>query len=46
MGMSDRQFDTYQSKLLWMLKKALLKTPENDVLEEIVDEIETDLKRP
>ena len=46
MGMTDRQFDSYQARLLRILKSALAETPNNKVLESLIDEIESELKRP
>jgi hypothetical protein len=46
MGMTDRQFDSYLSKLLKLLMQALEVTPENKLLKEVVEELEADLKRP
>jgi len=46
MGMTDRQFDSYQARLLTILKKALEKSPDNEELSDLVKEIEAELKRP
>ena len=46
MGMTDRQFDTYQETLLMNLKDALKQSPENEKLKEIILTIERQLKRP
>jgi len=46
MGMTDRQFDSYQARLLENLKTALKETPNNEVLKKLVDQIEAELKRP
>ena len=46
MGMSDRQFEAYQAELLANLKRALEETPDNKTLKELVERIETQLKRP
>ena len=44
--MTDRQFDSYQARLLKILKIALAETPQNKTLEELINEIEAELKRP
>jgi len=46
MGMTDRQFDSYQARLLKILKLALIETPGNKILKELITEIEAELKRP
>ena len=46
MGMTDRQFDSHQARLLKILKLALAETPQNKILAELVEEIEAELKRP
>ena len=50
MGMTDRQFDSYQKRTLNILKKAQeennAKGVENTVLAELIKEIEEELKRP
>ena len=50
MGMSDRQFDTYQSKVLMLLMEAkeelAAKGERSQKLDKLIAEIETDLKRP
>jgi hypothetical protein len=46
MGMTDRQFDSYQARLLKILKEALKASPDNVMLKELVKEIEAELKRP
>ncbi|MCL1823013.1 MAG: hypothetical protein FWG44_02300 [Oscillospiraceae bacterium] len=46
MGMTDRQFDSYQANLLELLKQALEITPENEKLKALVKRIEAELKRP
>jgi len=46
MGMTDRQFDSYQARLLENLKTALKETPNNKILETLVKQIESELKRP
>ena len=45
MGMTDRQFDSYQARLLDVLKSALLETPDNKVLSKLITDIEAELKR-
>jgi len=46
MGMTDRQFDSYQAQLLMNLKIALKESPDNVMLKRIIDRIESELKRP
>ena len=49
MGMTDRQFDSYQSKLLRLLKKIdeeVSEKGESRELKELITEIEAELKRP
>ena len=49
MGMSDRQFDTYQKTLLGRLEIAVAEHKEKgtiDELKKIVKEIDEQLKRP
>ena len=46
MGMTDRQFDSYQARLLSILKEALALSPDNDKLKQLIQEIEAELKRP
>lgn len=46
MGMTDRQFDSYQSSLLRSLKEALNETPNNVRLQQLIKEIEAELRRP
>jgi len=46
MGMTDRQFDSYQAKILKILKIALAETPDNETLKEFIAEFEAELKRP
>jgi len=46
MGMTDRQFDSYQAELLATLKVALKETPNNQTLKELIERIENQLKRP
>jgi len=49
MGMTDRQFDSYQAQLVRNLKKALKDIEEKGdttELKELIAEIETELKRP
>ena len=46
MGMTDRQFDSYQANLLIHLKEALEENPENKKLKKLVAQIEKELKKP
>jgi len=46
MGMTDRQFDSYQAQLLIILKSALKQSPDNEILIELIAKIEAELKRP
>jgi hypothetical protein len=46
MGMTDRQFDSYQSALLEDLKEALELSPDNPKLLKMIARIESELKRP
>lgn len=50
MGMTDRQFDSYQSLLLDLLKEAYEEVKENGAdskkLKKLIDKIESELKRP
>jgi len=46
MGMTDRQFDSYQALLLSVLQEALEETPENKRLQKLIAKIEAELKRP
>ena len=46
MEMTDRQFDSYQARMLKILKTALAESPENATLKELISEIEAELKRP
>jgi len=46
MGMTDRQFDAYQASLLEHLKDALKISPDNEKLQNLVNQIESELKRP
>jgi len=46
MGMTDRQFDAYQAKILRILKKISEKSPDNEELKDFINEIEAELKRP
>jgi hypothetical protein len=50
MGMTDRQFDSYQAGLLARLKLALKLSPNDaklkELIEELVKELEAELKRP
>jgi len=45
MGMTDRQFDSYQSNLLEILKQAD-KESESETLKRLIARIENELKRP
>jgi len=46
MGMTDRQFDSYRSQQLVILKAALEETPENKKLKAYIEQMEAELKRP
>jgi len=49
MGMTDRQFDSYQARLLTILKKAIEEIHEKGETKELsglIAEIESELKRP
>jgi len=46
MGMTDRQFDSYQARLLGNLKEALKESPDNEKLQTLIAEIESELRRP
>jgi len=46
MGMTDRQFDSYQANLLEILKTALAESPANETLKRLVARFEAELKRP
>jgi len=46
MGMTDRQFDSYQARLLSILKEALKDSPDNEKLKQLIQQIEAELKRP
>jgi len=46
MGMTDRQFDSYQANLLELLKEALELSPDNEKLKRLIARIEAELKRP
>lgn len=46
MGMTDRQFDSYQARLLEHLKIALNETPNNVTLKNLIDQLEAELRRP
>lgn len=46
LGMTDRQFDVHQARLLKILKMALVETPGNKILAELIAEIEAELQRP
>ena len=46
MGMTDRQFDAYQARLLGNLREALEVSPDNEKLKRLIAEIEAELKRP
>ena len=49
MGMTDRQFDSYQAKLLRILKRVdeeIREKGESKELKELIAEIEAELKRP
>ena len=46
MGMTDRQFDSYQANLLELLKEALELSPDNVKLRKLVERMESELKRP
>ena len=46
MGMTDRQFDSYQARLLELLKTALKESPDNQILKKLIGDIESELKRP
>jgi len=46
MGMTDRQFDAYQARLLALLKAALEESPDSKKLQDLINEIEAELKRP
>ena len=45
MGMTDRQFDAYQARLLRSLKRALEESPDNKELKGLIEEIEAELRR-
>jgi len=45
-GMTDRQFDSYQARLLIILKEILEESPDNEKLKNLVRQIEEELKRP
>jgi len=45
MGMTDRQFDSYQARLLTILKEALAQSPDNEKLKTLIAEIESELRR-
>ena len=46
MGMTDRQFDSYQARLLQNLKEILELSPDNPKLQKLIADIEAELKRP
>ena len=46
MGMTDRQFDAYQQLLLRNLQEALVLSPDNQKLKNMIEDIEANLKRP
>ena len=49
MGMTDRQFDSYQARLLRILNEILEETESDKIVEKLKDltkEIEAELKRP
>jgi hypothetical protein len=52
MGMTDRQFDSYQARLIELLKYALVdiqQSAENantEKLQRLISEVENELKRP
>lgn len=47
MGMTDRQFDSYQKRLLGRLEEIKeLSKEENPKLDKLIKEIEDELKRP
>ena len=46
MGMTDRQFDSYQARLLQNLKEILELSPDNSKLKKLIADIEAELKRP
>ena len=46
MGMTDRQFDSYQARLLDILKEAFALSPDNPKLKKLIQDIEAELKRP
>ena len=46
MGMTDRQFDSYQARLLFTLRIALEESPDNKTLKRLIEELEAELKRP
>jgi len=49
MGMTDRQFDSYQARLLDLLRKVLEEMQKNgstEELEKLIASLEAELKRP
>jgi hypothetical protein len=46
MGMTDRQFDSYQARLLDTLERALEESPDNVTLNKLIEQIKSELKRP
>jgi Txe/YoeB family toxin of Txe-Axe toxin-antitoxin module len=49
MGMTDRQFDSYQARLLRVIKEILEETDKDKIIgkfEALAQEIEAELKRP
>jgi hypothetical protein len=46
MGMTDRQFDSYQALLVQFLKEAQKDSPENEKLNALIARLEAELKRP
>lgn len=46
MGMTDKQFESYQAKMLKLLKLAFAEAPNAKLLGEIITDLEAELKKP
>lgn len=44
--MTDRQFDSYQARMLALLQEALELSPDNEKLKKLIAQIEAELRRP
>ena len=46
MGMTDKQFDSYKSLLLDLMKKAVKHGEEKETMKELIEKLEKELNNP